>query len=403
MDARRLTLAAVTLLTALSLAAPGLAAIKVRRPLLEEPSASAPAAGARPARSGEASFFVGSVIFARGAQIVAEVGGGARERERLFVYDANLRRRGRAVVEKALDDGVYLLRPEGSMAPAPGDRLSRESESEAAARVLRLGSLGGYREFLEFYPESRYRDRVGREMFRLVMKQDYPTYPGTVVEGRVRLAEEVSRAVPLGNLTVVLDRFIIARTDEEGRFRIEGIPRLPERVELAVRVKDPKFRAAEAAVVELPADEFQELAAEVPVRITPTVLAGTVVDEHGGPLAGAEVWTHPYTMEVLTDDQGAYQISRRKDLDASGVASQADEPLFGGEYEVYARRKGYAVERALATAESYQENSVPTIQVARQDPRSERIPALDLDLKAFLNLEAGALAAPQASGPVINP
>ncbi len=378
-----------------------LAAIKVRQPILEE----APAAGAAatPRKGGDEAYFVGAVIFARGAQVVAEVSGGARERERLVVFDAGLRRAGVAVVLNALDKGVYLLQPQGGLGISPGDQLARESETEAAARVVRQNEVEPYLEFLALFPDSQYRPRVGRELFRLAMKAGFPTFPGSVVEGKVSLAEAVGREVPLGQALVVLDRFIIARTDEKGRFRIEGIPKLEEPVTLRLRVKDTKFQPAGEAEVELPAGSFGEVAAEVPVKVTPTVLAGPVLDERGAPLPGAEVWTAPYSMEVLTDDEGRFRISRRKKLDASGSAAASDEPLFGGEFEVYAYRKGYGVDRVALSAESYTENAVPAIRLLRQETRQEEIPALEVGLRSYLELPPTALAAPQGAGPKLNP
>jgi len=385
----------------LPLAGESLAAIKVRQPMLEEAPAAGPAASAR--TGGEESYFVGAVIFARGAQVVAEVPGGARERERLVVFDAGLRRAGVAVVLNALDKGVYLLQPQGGFGVSAGDQVARESETEAAARVVREDRVESYVEFLDLFPDSQYRPRVGRELFRLTMKAGYPTFPGSVVEGKVSLAEAVSREVSLSQAMIVLDRFIIARTDEKGRFRIEGIPKLDEAVALRLRVKDAKFQPAREAEVQLPAGSFGEVTADIPVKVTPTVLAGQVSDERGAPLPGAEVWTAPYSMEVLTDDEGRFAVSRRKKLDASGVAAAADEPLFGGEFEVYAYRKGYGVDRVALSAESYAENAVPAIRLLRQETRQEEIPALGVTLRSYLALAPTALAAPQGAGPKLNP
>ncbi|MEW6488400.1 MAG: hypothetical protein AB1578_10890 [Thermodesulfobacteriota bacterium] len=382
------------------LAAPSPAAIRVRQPLLEETPAGAAAPAGRPS---DEAFFVGSVIFARGAQVVAEVPGGAQERERLVVFDGGMRRRGVAVVLAALDKGVFLLQPQGGIGASPGDQLARESETEAAARVVQEHRAESYLEFLEFFPRSEYRSRVGRELFRLAMKQGYPTFPGSVVEGRITLAEGVGREIPLGQVFVLLDRFVVARTDERGRFRIEGIPKLDEAVALRLRVRDAKFQLSQEVTVELSAGSFQEAAAELPVRITPTVLAGQVLDERGAPLPGAEVWTAPYSMEVLTDAEGMFRISRRKRVDATGAALAGDEPLFGGEFEVYAYRKGYGVDRVTISAESYAENSVPAVRLLRQDAREEEIPALGLTLRSYLEMGPTALAAPQGAGPKLNP
>ncbi|MBI5015759.1 MAG: carboxypeptidase regulatory-like domain-containing protein [Deltaproteobacteria bacterium] len=389
------------------LAGPAPAAIKVRTPGAEAAPAPAPSpAGAvslpQP-REPERAYFIGSVIFARGSQIVAEVPAGAKERERFVVYDAGMRRRGQAIAVKGLDDGVFLLAPVGSFPIAAGDRLARESEAEAAYRILRDNRPEGYREFLEIFPESSYRPRIGRELFRLAVRSGYPTFPGIVVKGRLRLAEEVGREISLGQAEIVLDRFVIARTDEKGGFLIEGLPKLELPVTLKIRVKDPKFLVAKEVVVDLPAGQFSEVAVDLPVRLTPTVLTGRVLDERGAPLPGAEVWTDPYSMEALTDEDGAYRILRRKEIDAVGAISERDQPLFGGEYAVYAHRKGYSVDRVSLSAESFRENAVPPVRLARQDARGEEVPSLDIDLKAFLERPAGDLGAPSGSGPKLNP
>jgi len=380
---------------------PGQAAIKVRQPILEEAPSSRASPGAR--GGGEESFFVGSVIFVRGAQIVAEVPGGAKERERLVVFDAGMRRAGTAIVLKSLDKGVFLLQPEGGFGVASGASLARESEIEAAARVIRANRLEPYQEFLEFYPDSPYRPRVARAMFRLAMTDGYPTFPGSVIEGRLTLAEAGGREGALGQVLVVLDRFIITRTDEKGRYRIEGVPKLKEPVRLRLRAKDPKFQGAEEVLVELPAGTFGEVTTEIPLKVTPTVLAGRVLDERGAPLPGAEVWTAPYSLEVLSDDEGRFRISRQKKLDAVGAAGAADEPLFGGEYEVYAYRKGYGVNRVTISAESYTENDVPPVRLGRQDPRQEEIPELGLEMEVYLQAGPAMAAAPQGAGPKLNP
>ncbi len=352
-------------------------------------------------RTPSKGFLAGSVIFVRGSQIVAELPGGARPKERLIVFDAGLRRKGRAVVVRKLDKDVVLLRTEGRFSVSPGDRLARETEREAAARVLRANRLQDYREFLEIFPKSRFRPRIAREMFRLVLKSSYPTFPGSVIEGRIRLAEAVTREVPLAQVLIKLDRFIIARTDSKGRFRIEGIPKLPEAVRVELGVKDPKFRLDKPVAVELPAGKLVERSVEIPVKLTPTLLVGTVVDERGVPLPAAEVWTAPYTMEVLTDDAGAYRIARRKRADA-GEGGAVDEPLLGGEYEVFAFRKGYTVGHATVSAESFRDNPVPPIRLERMDLAAEPLPDLNVDLARFLELPPESVQ-PAGAGPRISP
>ena len=380
--------------TALGAPRPAGTAIRVRKPALPQKAASRKRASSR-------GFFVGSVIFVRGNQIVAELPGGARPKERFIVFDAGLRRKGRAVVVRKLDKDVVLLRTEGRFSVSSGDRLARESEREAAARVLRANRLQDYREFLEIFPKSRFRPRIAREMFRLVLKSSYPTFPGTVIEGRIRLAEAVSQKIPLAQALIKLDRFIIARTDSKGRFRIEGIPKLPEAVRVELGVKDPKFRLDKPVTVDLPGGKLVERSVEIPVKLTPTVLVGTVVDERGAPLPAAEVWTAPYTMEVLTDDAGAYRIARRKRANA-GEGEAMDEPLLGGEYEVFAFRKGYTVGRVTVSAESFRDNPVPPIRLERLDVAAEPLPELGVDLARFLELPTESVQ-PAGAGPRISP
>jgi hypothetical protein len=385
----------------------GEAAIKVRRPVLldDAPAVSAPAAPVRAlARLPEEgrTYYVGSVIFSRGNQIVAELPGGARERERLILFDAGFRRRGTVIVLKPLEQGVYLLQTMGSLSASPGDRLAKESEREAAVRVVRENRRESYREFIELFPNSEYRPRMARELFRLTMKRGYPTFPGSAIEGRVRLVETVGRDLSLGQVLIVLDRFVIARTDADGFFRIEGLPKLDETVELKLRVKDEKFRVATETPVVLTGGALEETDTEVPLRVVPTELVGKVVDSHGASLAGVEVWTSPYTVEALTDETGSFRISRLKRLDAGGDAAEADEPLFGGDFEVFAHRKGYSVNRSLVAAESFQENQVPAIQLVRQDPRRQPVPELGLELSAYLEIDASS-ASQEGPAPKLNP
>jgi len=389
------------------LAGYGEAAIKVRTPVLlnEVPAPSAApvstVAGAPRPREEGRMVYIGTVIFARGDQIVAEIPEGAQERERLVVFDAGFRPRGMAVVLQSLEQGVYLLQARGPLAAASGDRLAPESEENAAIRVLRENRLESYREFMEVFPESVHRPRMAREMFRVTMQQNYPTFPGSTIEGRVRLAETVGRQLSLGQVLVKLDRFVIARTDAEGYFRIEGLPKVSEPVQLQLQVKDEKFRAAEGAPVQLPGDTLVELNAEIPLRVAPTELTGSVVDHNGAPLAGVEVWTAPYTVETLTDETGSFRISRRKRLDTGGSEAATDAPLFGGEFEVYAYRKGYSVNRSQVSAESFQQNPVAPIELVRQDPRRQPVPELGLELRAHLEIDA-TLASQDGAAPKLN-
>ncbi len=396
---RRITVTLFLAAAVVAVPARGHAAIKVRKPVLLAPETSRPRPAVRP-RKGK-DVFIGTVIFSRGGPVVAEIPGGAKPREWMVVFGQGMRRVGKAVVERELDKGVYLLKPAGRFSVSPGDRLARESEREAAARVIRTNRIPAYLEFLGFFPKSKYRARIAREVFRLKMKESYPTFPGTTLEGRLRLAETVDRDLPLGQVLIKLDRFVIARTDDTGRFRIEGIPKLPVAVKLNLDIKDPRFQKAREVKVEIPADSFAEIQADIPIRVTPTVLVGEVRDERGAPLAGMEVWTSPYTMEVLSDEAGAFRISRRKVLTPK-EGEPADRPLFGGDYEVFAYRKGYSVGRARVSAESYRENRVPPIRVERIDLVGEPVPDLDLDLAQHLTL-GPAEVVPQGAGPRLNP
>ncbi len=347
--------------------------------------------------------FAGAIIFVRGDQVVAEISGGAREGEYLLVLDERLRRVGKAAVARDLGQGTFLLARAGSFSVSPGDRLLREPEAEAAARVLRQGRLDGYRAFLANFPNSALRDRVAREMFRLSMQSSYPARPGSSLEGRIRLAEDPGREISLEDVAVVVDRYVIARSDAEGRFRVAGLPAADASVTLAVRVKDPRLRMAEAVAVEVPAGKLADLTTELPVLLEPTVLEGRVLDAEGNPLEGAEVWTHPYTVELLTDEDGNYRISRRKERDAAGALSGADHPLFGGEFEVYARRAGFGVERVRVSAASHAASTVPLLELQPSDPLQEEVPPLELSLREHMALDAAALATPQGAAPLLNP
>jgi len=326
--------------------------------------------------------FLGVVIFARGGQVVAELSGSPAERERLIVVGTDLRRKGSARVLHPLSPDTYLIDPLDGASPAVGDRLARETEEEAAARVFRANLPEDYREFLEFYPKSAHRPRVGRELFRLAMASAFPGEGGTVVSGRVLLAEETGREVSLDKVPVILDRYQFPGSGADGSFRLEGIPPLEEPAVLRVRVREPRLVMDAEVQVTFPAGGPGEVAVDLPVRVTPTILAGQVVDGQGNALPGAEVWTTPATTETLSDDDGGYRISRRKV--SAGGSGPGDEPLFGGDFEVYARRKGYGVERVAVSAESYLENPVPELRLLPQDAQREDLPDLGVDLRAHL-------------------
>ncbi len=375
-------------LTVLSLlaASPALAAVKIKLPEAEPDGATARTRPVPDAKEGE---IVGSVIYVQGGQVVAEIEGSARPKERLIVLDGNLRPRGYVAVVRPLEAATYLLQPLGSFGIEIGNRLTRETERQAAARVLKTDRPEAYREFLELFPDSPYLPRIGRAMFRLAIDAAYPAEPGSTVSGSIRLAEEVGRQVSLAGARIAVDRFVLTTTDEDGRFRIEGLPPLKGPAQVVVRVSDPKFQMPEEIFINLPAQEAVEIEVELPVVVTPTVLFGRVVDANGAPLPGVEVWTYPYSSEVLTDDRGEYRISRRKSTSNDG----GDLPLFGSEFEVYALRRGYGVERVQVSAESYRENEAPDLQLARQDPKGEPLPHPGLDLREYLFITTAPAAA----------
>jgi len=395
---------------------PAFGAIKIRRPVVVEtpkdeassPSSSeaetssvAPMAEASAAE--EEGALVGTVDFVQGRTLLVEMSASAKPGERFNVFDPFMRRVGKASMLKLVDDNVYLFQVLAGRSFDSGYHLSRETEVEAAKYAIRKDTMDAYKRFLEFFPNTKYRQRMARQMFRLKMSGEYPTYPGNGVEGRIVLAEDAGREVSVSGVSIVIDKFIAARTDSDGRFRIEGIPQLDETVSLNMRVSDPKFIMAEKSSVKLDAGQTIDVNSEIKVKIRPAVLTGRVIDDHGAPMAGVEVWTFPYTREVLTDDDGAYKISRRKKLEAVNPSS-ADEPLFGGEYEIYAHKKGYSVQRAAVSAESFVENEVDEIELFRQDARREDVPVFDADLAAYLEVSAGAKSSVGGvTPPLINP
>jgi len=371
-------------------------------PLLLEEEDSAPTAragtGVSSSPAGDLAQ-VGQVIFARGSQVVAELETDVVNNEYLLVFDSSFRNKGSAVVVQPLRDNTYLLRGVGTWL-TEGDRLSRESELQAAARVLRQKTPEGYRSFLARFPNSSHQPRVARELFRTQMQTQYPARPGSVLSGTLRLAETVSQPIPMEDVQVVLDRFVLALTTSGGQYRIEGVP-LPEvPVTVRLKVKDTKFHSAGETTLDLPADRTLEMEKDLPVVLAPTVLSGTVVDAGGDPLAGAEVWTAPYTLEYLTGENGSFQISRRKNLnDPTAV----DQPLLGGAFEVYASRSGYSVERVRVKAESFATNPVPALRLSAQNTRNEAVPELTVALRDHLRPDPSALAGSAGVGPMINP
>lgn len=395
---------------------PAFGAIKIRRPVVVETpkDASSPPPPAEVEESPmvpmaeepsdeEEGALIGTVDFVQGRTLLVEMSASAKPGERFNIFDPFMRRVGKASMIKLVDENVYLFQVLAGRNFDSGYHLSRETEVEAAKYAIRKDTMAAYKRFLEFFPNTKYRERMARQMFRLKMSGEYPKYPGNGVEGRIVLAEDAGREISVAGVSIVIDKFIAARTDSDGRFRIEGIPQLDETVSLNMRVSDPKFVMAEKSSVMLEAGQTIDVNSEVKIKIRPAVLTGRVVDDHGAPMVGVEVWTFPYTREVLTDDDGAYKISRRKKLEAVNPSS-ADEPLFGGEYEIYAHKNGYSVQRAVVSAESFVENEVDEIELFRQDSRREDVPAFDVDIATYLEVSAGArISVGGMSAPLINP
>ena len=148
---------------------PGWAAMQIRKkstpskPATQSEAKSAPSPSSSTAAPAKASkqkkkkkavpttdAFAGNIIFVRGKKVLAEVPGGAKAKERFVLYDVRLRRTGSVLVVRAMDDDVYLLRMASGSA-SDGDRLARETEDEAYARVKRSKSSKHYIEFLEVF------------------------------------------------------------------------------------------------------------------------------------------------------------------------------------------------------------------------------------------------------------
>lgn len=67
----------------------------------------------------------GSIIYAQGSRLVAELKGGAMAKERFRVYEGGTRLRGEVMAVKALDEATVLMEPVGSVTVTVGDRLAR--------------------------------------------------------------------------------------------------------------------------------------------------------------------------------------------------------------------------------------------------------------------------------------
>ena len=371
------------------------APVQVAKPVASPAKAAAP----KPKATISEDSFVGTVMYVRGNQLLVELPEGAARGERYVVYSDRLKRVGRAVVLREVSEGMFMLSTTAGSG-STGDRLAKETEREAYSRVRRMNKLSAYREFLKAFPNSKYAASAAQRMFRLNIRENYPASPGTTITGKLTLNEKVSQDIPLGRAMIKLDRFVIAMTDDVGNFTIEGLPTLELPVRVKMQVRDEKFKMAEDTYLEIPASEPSKLEQDLKVNLTPTVLTGEIVDKSGEPVREAEVWTSPYTMEVLTDENGKYQISRRKRIDASGGILEGDEPLLGRDYTVYAYRKGFGAELVTLEAKNFQVNEAKAIKLERQDPFEEGVPELSVDLSA--NLDLMQFVVPAGSGPKFN-
>jgi hypothetical protein len=382
-------------------AAPASAPADAKKPAAAPAPAAAASGAASAPKAARKDMMVGQVIHAEGGRVLAELPGGAKDKERFIVFSSTLTRKGYAFVVKAVDNkALYLLLGSGTSL-AVGDRLGRESEEDAWRRVQRENTLDSYRDFLTVFPDASVRATAIRDMFRLQMRSTFPATPGSTLEGRIKLAETVGQEVSLARAMIKVDRFVVGMTDDKGSFRIDGLPKLEYPIKVKVMVRDEKFQTAGEIQLDLPANQLADLKVDIPVKLTPTYLVGQVVDGDGRPVREAEIWTSPYTMEVLTDEQGRFRLWRKKKLDASGApVAGEDEPLMGRDYEIYAYRKGFAAERAFVSAESFKENQVRPVTLVRQNLADEGLPQPGVDLRA--NLDLMQFVVPTGSGPKLN-
>jgi hypothetical protein len=130
------------------------------------------------------------------------------------------------------------------------------------------------------------------------------------------------------------DRVAQALTDQEGRFRLCGVP---NDVAVAVTAIAPDARSAGPIEVHLRQREVGtqriEVAPPVSVPGTGAVLQGRVLSNEGRPLAGAEVRTLDHRLATRTDPSGNFALS----------------DLTGGSHTVEIRAIGFAPRREQAT------------------------------------------------------
>ncbi len=347
----------------------------------------------------DTTSFSGSVDYVRGRKVLVKLDKATKLDSRFNVYDIRLRKRGSLKVVKVLSQELYLCKLLRGSADE-GDWLAKETERGAYTRIKHTKSLRAYKEFLTVFPASKFKDRVARMVFRQLLRTKYPAAPGSVINGKIVLAEKVGQEVVLSRAKIKLDRFIISMTDEAGNFYIEGIPQLDHAIKVSLSIYDEKFKMAKKVEIALPAGSTSELDQTLTINLTPTYLVGRVVDDNGNPVRGAQVWTSPYTMEKITDEKGEFKIWRKKKLDASGEPTEGDEPLMGRDYEIYAYKKGYGAEKTTLSAKSFTENAVGDIAVSRQDPVSEGLPELAVNFRDNLDLMQFVFSA--GAGPKIN-
>ncbi len=368
-------------------------------PAKEESAKKAAAAQAGQPEPMKRESFIGSVEFIQGKIIIVESDQALTPKQRLIVYDTRLQKRGILKVGASQGKDIYVATLTAGTASV-GDRVVRETEEEAFSRVQRTRLVATVREFLETYPDSPHKPEAALKMFKLKLKNEFPVDGGSSITGQVKLAEKVGQKIEMSRAMIKLDRFIIAMTDEEGRYSITGIPLLTLPVQVPLTVIDEKFTPAETITIDLPADKAANITQDIPVKLTPTYLTGGVVDEKGVPLRGVQVWTSPYTMEKLTDEKGEFKISRKKKLDDSGNPQEGDEPVLGRDYDVYAYKQGYGAEKVSVSARSFKDNPVKQIKLTRQSSLEENLPTLDVSLRENLDLMQYVVSA--GAGPKIN-
>jgi len=112
-------------------------------------------------------------------------------------------------------------------------------------------------------------NRVSRELFRALMQERYPSFPGSAIRGRVAGGAAEAGAELLAGAVVMLDRFAVAQVGPCGSFSAEGIPVPDAPVLLPVSIRGPGLVTTEEVLVSLRAGRETSLFVEVPVRRVP--------------------------------------------------------------------------------------------------------------------------------------